>query len=72
MDANIKAIGKKAYKKSGKPFKSGEKVGTVKGIVVNPNSGKYAFTFEEDETVVDCFRCKLLLCYERLDSLDSK
>lgn len=51
-------IGKQVYKKSGKPFKSTEKVNTVSGVTVNPNTNKKAFTFDEDDSIVDCFICR--------------
>lgn len=53
-------IGKRVKKKSGKPFKSGEKVNTVTGIVVVKELGDVAcYTFVEDEAWVECFRCAL-------------
>lgn len=53
-------IGKKVVKRSRKPFKSGLIEATVKGTCINHNSGKDAFTFEEDDSVVDAFICRLL------------
>ena len=53
-------IGKEVVKHSGKPFKSGEKVGIPKAKVINPNSGKEAFLMGECITnVVDCYQCRL-------------
>jgi len=52
-------IGKVVTKRSGKPFKSGNQKATVTGIVFNEHSEKAAFTFEEDDICVDCFRCQL-------------
>lgn len=52
-------IGRQVVKTSRKPFKSGEKVNTVKGIVVNPQTGHNAFEFVEDGSNVECWRCKL-------------
>ena len=44
-------IGKQVCKRrSGKPFKSGEKINTVKGIVNHPQLNVPAFTFVEDES----------------------
>lgn len=43
----------KVAKKSGKPFKSQLKANTVKGETINPNTGKKAYTFWEDESIVD-------------------
>ena len=45
------------YKKSGKPFKSGQHINTIKGITVNPNTDKPAYLFEEDDSVVDQYIC---------------
>ncbi len=42
-----------------KPFKSGSKVNTVKAVVLHKQTGNWGFTFEEDESVVECFRCSL-------------
>jgi len=47
----------KVRKKSGKPFKSGEKINTVKDTTINPRTGKPAFTFFEDDSVVDQCQC---------------
>jgi len=51
-------IGKKVRKISSKPFKSGEKVNTVKGITTNEHTGRLAFTFEEDDSNVECYSCR--------------
>lgn len=53
-------LDKKVVKVSGKPFKSGLKVATVEFIVWNPMTGKPAFSFYEDNSVVDYFQVKLL------------
>ena len=52
-------IGKSVVKKSGKPFKSGSKVNTVKGLVENPHTGLEAFSFKEDDSIVDIRQCEL-------------
>ena len=60
-------VGRKVWKKGGrpgtpaqpKPFKSGQKINTVKGVELNGYSGHLAFTFEEDDSRVECFRCSL-------------
>lgn len=58
-------IGKRVWKKANKdkftpkPFKSGFQVNTVKSIVISPYTGKQAFTFEEDDSIVDCYICSL-------------
>lgn len=45
--------------KTPKPFKSGLRENTVKDIVINPNTRRFAFTFEEDQSLVDCQICEL-------------
>jgi hypothetical protein len=40
-----------------KPFKSGSKINTVKGVIMHPILNIPAFTFEEDESYVECRRC---------------
>lgn len=50
-------IGKKVTKESGRPFKSKLKVNTVKGIVEHPILKIPAYTFVEDESVVECRQC---------------
>lgn len=57
-------VGKLVRKKSGnnnslapKPFKSGRRFNTVKGIVVHPNTGQLAYSFIEDDSIVECSRC---------------
>jgi len=53
-------IGKQVSKVSGKPFKSTKKVNTVTDITVHPITGVSAFTFAEDESLVECFRTVLI------------
>lgn len=53
-------IGKKVMKTSPKPFKSGKKVNTVKDVVEHPVLKIPAFTFQEDDSVVECRRCVLI------------
>lgn len=43
----------KATKKSGKPFKSRLKENTVKDFCINPHTGEHAYSFIEDESIVD-------------------
>lgn len=52
-------IGSKVQKKSGKPFKSGLTIATVKSFTVNPHSHKTALAFKEDDSIVDLESCKL-------------
>ena len=54
-------INKKVIKRSGKPFKSGNTVNTIKGIIDHPyREGKKAFTFYEDESCVSVEQCNLI------------
>jgi hypothetical protein len=59
----IAMIGHKVAKVSGdgiraaKPFKSGNKENTVKGVFVSQFTGNTAFKFHEDDSVVDCNIC---------------
>lgn len=50
-------IGKQVAKKSKKPFKSGSKVNTITGVITNTQTGNPAFTFQEDDSNVECWRC---------------
>lgn len=59
-------VGKKVWKNpktttktEPKPFKSGLKVNTVKAVVVHDHTTNLAFTFEEDASQVECWRCSL-------------
>ena len=42
-----------------KPFKSGLKVNTVRGVINHPILNVPAYTFEEDDSYVECRRCKI-------------
>lgn len=53
------AIGLQVYKKSKKPFKSKNLYNTVKSVTVNPHTGRDAFDFEEDSSIVDAHLCHL-------------
>lgn len=51
----------KVKKKSGKPFKSGFQVNTVKGTVDHPNvKGEKAYIFYEDDSYVSVKMCYVL------------
>jgi len=43
-----------------KPFKSGFKKNTVKDVITHPILNVPAYIFEEDESYVECRRCKLV------------
>lgn len=53
-------VGMRVHKRrSGKPFKSGLKINTVKAAdVVHPVTGNLCFTFVEDESYVVCYKCE--------------
>lgn len=54
-------IGHYVVKTSKKPFKSGDHIGTISGFgEPNPYTNRMTFTFIEDDSTVECFRCKLL------------
>lgn len=59
---NSEHIGKKVVKKSGKPFKSGEKVATIKGVIKHPilRGDILAFIFAEDDSYVRTGYCKFI------------
>jgi len=62
MEKSSTVIGKKVKKKSGKPFKSGNLVNTITGIIINPRSPKNekAYTFEEDSSCVNICLCEII------------
>ena len=49
-------------KKSGKPFKTGKKVNSVKGIVTNENDTqkRNAYIFYDDDSVVNTDICEII------------
>ena len=54
-------VGRKVYKPSGKKFKSGNAYNTVKAVVDHPVMPELpAFTFREDDSVVEARRCALV------------
>ena len=56
-----KNIGKRVHKhKSGKPFKSGLVVNTIKDVIIHPILKLPAYTFMEDESYVDCRGCEAI------------
>lgn len=60
MIKTLNIIHSKVEKHSGKPFKSTLKTNTIKSILKNPNSGNPAFSFNEDDSVVDIEMCKII------------
>ena len=53
-------IGRRVHKKSWKPFKSGAQIGTITGTTTHPVTGYMCFTFAEDSSYVESFRCRLV------------
>jgi len=44
-----------------KPFKSGLKINTIKGVITHKQlEGQMAYTFEEDDSYVECRRCEVI------------
>lgn len=56
LDINRAEVGMQVAKLSGKPFKSGNTIGTIKEIVVHPITKKDAVVLVEDSTVVEMLR----------------
>jgi hypothetical protein len=65
VDTLIDMLGKRVVKrrtggKAPKPFKSGLRINTTYSIVGHPHlPGHLAFTFEEDDSIVECGQCVL-------------
>lgn len=59
FDSAVVLIGSKLRKKSSNKFKSGEVFNTVNGVVRNPYTLLWAFTFDEDDSCVDVRQMKL-------------
>ena len=58
-----KRVEKSGFKKEGKrvrPFKSGFKINTVKGVINHPILNIPAYIFEEDDSYVRCEQCKII------------
>ncbi len=43
-----------------KPFKSGQKINTVKAVIDHPILHVPAYTFVEDDSYVECRRCEVV------------
>lgn len=59
FDPYYKNIGEKVQKKR-KPFKSGNKINTVKGLIFHPQLNLPAYVFEEDDSYVRCDICSIV------------
>jgi hypothetical protein len=53
-------VGKRVRQKSGKPFKSAAVVGTVKEVLIHPQTNRPAFFFVEDDSYVESRSCELV------------
>lgn len=51
-----------------KKFKSKNLINTIKGVITHPILNIPAYTFEEDESYVECRRCKILN-YDEINNL---
>ena len=67
IEDHKKNIGKKVSKCSivnrtlnNKPFKSGNIINTIKDVVKHPVIGNPAYTFVEDDSIVECRRCEII------------
>lgn len=47
-------IGARVTKHTKNPFKSTLRINTVKGTMAHPITGRLAFTFQEDDSIVEC------------------
>jgi hypothetical protein len=47
-------------KENGKKFKSGNTVNTIKGVIMHEFIDEPAYIFEEDDSYVECRRCKIV------------
>lgn len=52
-------IDKKCSKFSRKPFLSKAKINTIKDVIIHPVTKESAYTFEEDNSYVECKKCKI-------------
>ena len=59
FDPYYENIGKIVQKKR-KPFKSGNKINTVKGLIFHPQLNLPAYVFEEDDSYVRCDICSIV------------
>lgn len=58
--AGVELIGKQVQKRSNKPFKSTNKINTVLNVIRNPNTHRWAVTFNEDDSCVDVKQLKIV------------
>lgn len=60
IDFYEKFLGQKVEKKSGRPFKSALKINTATALCCDLIVKRLCFVFEEDESYVECFRCRVV------------
>lgn len=53
----MRNIGSQVVKLTGRPFKSKKKFNTVVGFCSHIQSRHLCYTFLEDDSIVECFRC---------------
>lgn len=53
-------IGKSVKKKTNKPFKSQSRINKIKDVILHPRLQVPAYTFEEDDSYVECTICELI------------
>ena len=54
-----------------KPFKSGLVINTVKGVITHPTLDIPAYTFDEDDSYVECRRCIVFMTPEEFNVLNN-
>jgi len=72
MQAWHDTVGKKVVKVSGKPFKSGLKVGTAQCVAVHDHTTHLAYRMLEDGSSVECFRTRLATEADLADTTRSR
>lgn len=53
-------IGKSVKKKTNKPFKSQSRINKIKDVILHPRLQVPAYTFEEDDSYVECSICVII------------
>jgi hypothetical protein len=57
VDNYTRMVGVLVRKRSNKPFKSRNKVNRVLSVVTHEETGLLGFKFDDDDSVVECWRC---------------
>ena len=50
-----------------KPFKSGQQINTVRGVINHPELNVPTYVFDEDNSYVECRRCIIIDTHEVVD-----